>query len=160
MYTLVRVVVGTLMLTNHAINFALYCFAGSTFRRQWRQLYCRAAPRGAVCKRHATASRVYSNFRAATTQRQALGNVDDDNGDETEARVADFQGEVRGGGGHLVAKPACQQQPRVVDTLVTRLSQKHYNLSYPRCIQEASYATCRLVITPSATSVGKRNSVP
>nr|KAG5713507.1 hypothetical protein BaRGS_025055 [Batillaria attramentaria] len=34
-YTLLRIVVNTLMFTNHAVNFLLYCFAGSTFRHHW-----------------------------------------------------------------------------------------------------------------------------
>ncbi|KAL8558814.1 hypothetical protein ACOMHN_046396 [Nucella lapillus] len=43
-YTLARMVTNTLMYLNHSINFLLYCFAGSTFRRHCCSLLCRLCP--------------------------------------------------------------------------------------------------------------------
>ncbi|KAL8590120.1 hypothetical protein ACOMHN_010315 [Nucella lapillus] len=40
-YTVVRMVTNTLMYLNHSVNFLLYCFAGSTFRRHCCSLLCR-----------------------------------------------------------------------------------------------------------------------
>ncbi|XP_076459114.1 uncharacterized protein LOC143292574 [Babylonia areolata] len=50
LYTLLRLVANTLMYVNHSVNFLLYCFAGTTFRRHCCQLLCKVCCR--LCPRH------------------------------------------------------------------------------------------------------------